>query len=194
MHKQWHSQLFPIILLCLLAALTFLLKSAVDFVTPPSDGKERHDPDAIAENFSILRFDQQGEIKYRLISPYMEHYPDDDSSLLNSPTFVSHRADAAPTILTSRHGKITAGGDVAFLWEDVLAHRDGLPGSQGMQARMPDLTIQTEAGFAFTQSPVHITRDNSWLKGVGMHIDDNNSTFVLQSQVTGLYYSAKAKP
>jgi lipopolysaccharide export system protein LptC len=192
--KNWHGQLFPIVLLSLLAGLSFLLQSAVDRGGPAnSNGKTRHDPDAIAENFNIVRFDQNGKVKYRLIAPYMEHYPDDDSSLMNSPTFVSHRPDGPPVILASRHGKASAGGDVVFLWEDVLAHRDSTTEQLGMDARMPDLTIQSEAGFAFTESPVDITRGNSWLKGIGMYIDNNNSTFVLQSQVTGIYYSAKAK-
>jgi lipopolysaccharide export system protein LptC len=191
--KHWPSQIFPIAVLSLLAGLSFLLQSAVDRGDPVSNGKERHDPDAITENFSIIRFDEAGKIKYRLIAPYMEHFPDDDSSLINNPTFISYRQDAPPTLLASRHGKASAGAEVVFLWEDVIAHRDGINDQAPMVARMPDLTIQSEAGFAFTQSPVEITRGNSWLKGTGMHIDNNESTFVLQSQVTGLYYSPKAK-
>lgn len=191
--KNWPSQLFPIVVLALLAGLSFILQSTIDRYDPVRNGKARHDPDAIAENFSIVRFDENGQVKYRLISPYMEHYPDDDSSLMNSPVFVSVRPASPPVIIASQHGMATSGGEVVFLWEDVLAHRDASSGEFGMDARMPDLTVQTDAGFAFTQSPVEITRGNSWLKGVGMHIDNNASTFVLQSQVTGLYYSPKAK-
>jgi len=191
--KHWPSQIFPIAVLALLAGLSFLLQSAVDRSDPVNNGKERHDPDAIAENFSIIRFDETGQIKYRLIAPYMEHFPDDDSSLINHPTFISYQQDAPPTLISSRHGKASAGAEVVFLWGDVVAHRDGINQQTAMVARMSDLTIQSEAGFAFTQSPVDITRGNSWLKGTGMHIDNNESTFVLQSQVTGLYHSPKAK-
>ena len=62
-----------------------------------------------------------------------------------------------------------------------------------MVARMPDLTAQPDAGFAFTNSPVEITQGQSWMTGVGAQIDNNNSTFVLQSQVTGLYYPRRAQ-
>ena len=191
--KHWQSQIFPIAVLALLAGLSFLLQSAVDRGTLFNNGKERHDPDAVAENFSIVRFDEFGQIKYRLIAPYMEHYPDDDSSLINHPTFISYRPDAPPTLLSSRHGKASASAEVVYLWEDVVAHRDGIDEQPAMVARMTDLTVQSEAGFAFTQSPVEITRGQSWLKGTGMHIDNNASTFVLQSQVTGLYFPPKAK-
>ena len=192
--KHWPSQLFPIILLTLLAGLSFILSIAVDRGEPPANGKQRHDPDAIAENFSIKRFDQTGQLKYRLIAPYMVHYPDDDSSLLNWPTFVSYRPNAEPVITSSQHAKASSGGDVIFLWENVIAHREQSAQRMAMVARMPDLTIQTETGFAFTNSPVEITQGNSWLKGTGMDLDNNNSTFVLHSQVTGLYFSTKAKP
>jgi lipopolysaccharide export system protein LptC len=58
---------------------------------------------------------------------------------------------------------------------------------------MPDLTVQPDAGTAFTNSPVEITEDRSWVKGVGMQVDNNASTFVLQSQVTGMSYPRRAK-
>ena len=192
--KHWPSQLFPVILLSLLAGLSFILQNAVDRGDPPVDGKTRHAPDSIAENFSILRVDENGQLKYRLIAPYMEHFPDDDSSLINSPTFVSYRPNAEPVIISSRHAKVTAGGDVAFLWDGVIANRQASELRPAMVAQMPDLTIQTETGFAFTSSPVEITQQNSWLKGTGMELDNNNSTFVLRSQVTGLYYRPGAKP
>jgi lipopolysaccharide export system protein LptC len=63
-----------------------------------------------------------------------------------------------------------------------------------MLARSPDLTVQTEAGFAFTNSPVEITQGQSWITGVGAEIDNNKSTFVLQSQVKGQYIRPKATP
>lgn len=36
----------------------------------------------MAENFLMRQFDDQGQVKYRLTAPYLEHYPD-DTSLLN---------------------------------------------------------------------------------------------------------------
>lgn len=192
--KHWPSQLFPVILLTLLAALSFALQNAVDHDHAPHDGKVRHDRDAIAENFSISRFDEHGQMKYRLIAPYMEHYPDDDSSLINSPTLVTYRANAEPMFLSSRHAKITSKGETTFLWGDVVANREATASRPAMVARMPDLTVQSEAGLAFTSSPVEITQGNSWVKGTGMQLDNNNSTLVLQSQVTGLYFRPKASP
>jgi lipopolysaccharide export system protein LptC len=185
--KHWHSQLFPIILVALLAGLSFWLQSAVNDDEPRRDGSQRHDPDAIVDNFTVRRFDANGQVKYRLTAPYLEHFPDDDSSELRAPTLLSYRPDAPPTTFSARHAKISAKGETVFLWDQVSISRAATADRPEMRARMPDLTVQPDTGIAFTNSPVEITMGRSWIKGVGAHLDNNDSTLVLQSQVTGVY-------
>lgn len=192
--KHWPSQLFPIILLALLAGLSFWLQKALDTGDSKHDGKQRHDPDAVAENFVVRRFDETGTVKYRLTAPYLVHYPDDDSSELRSPVLVSYRPDAPPVTLTARNAKVTAKGETIYLWDDVRLTRTATADRPEMVARMPDLTAQPDVGIAFTNSPVEITQGQSWIKGVGAHLDNNTSTLVLQSQVTGLYIRPRTKP
>lgn len=192
--KHWPSQLFPIILLALLAGLSFWLQKALDTGDAKRDGKQRHDPDAVAENFVIRRFDDTGKVKYRLTAPYLVHYPDDDSSELRSPVLISYRTDAPPVTLTARNAKVSAKGETIYLWDDVRLTRMATADRPEMVARMPDLTAQPDVGIAFTNSPVEITQGQSWIKGVGAHLDDNTSTLVLQSQVTGLYIRPRTKP
>jgi lipopolysaccharide export system protein LptC len=192
--KHWHSQLFPIIILSVLAGLTFWLQGAIDLGNDKHDGKLRHDPDGIAENYIVRRFDETGQVKYRLTGPYMVHYPDDDSSELQSPVLISYRPDAPQITVTSKFAKVTSKGEVAYLWDDVRVTRAATPEQQELVARMPDLTVQTEAGFAFTNSPVEITQGQSWVTGVGAQIDNNKSTFVLQSQVKGQYIRPRSTP
>lgn len=192
--KHWPSQLFPIVLLALLAGLSFWLQRTVEPEPPKTNGKLRHDPDAYAENFTVRRFDNNGNVKYRLTAPYLVHYPDDDSSEVKSPVLIAYRPDAPPVTLTGDHAKITARGETVFLWDNVSVTRAAAPDRLEMVARMPDLITQPEAGLAFTNSPVEITQGASWIKGVGAQLDNNTSTFVLQSQVTGLYFRPRAKP
>ena len=187
------SQLFVIVLLALLAGLSFWLQRAVTPVEVVRDGKLRHDPDAIAENFLVRQFDEKGRVKYRLTAPYMMHFPDDDSSELKSPTLIHYRPNAPQLTLTGKNAKVTSKGKTVFLWDDVKAVRAATPARPELVARMPDLTVQPDDGTAFTQSPVEITEDKSWVKGVGMHLDNKTSTFELQSQVTGLSYPRRAK-
>ena len=187
------NQLFVVVLLALLAGLSFWLQRAVTPVEIVRDGKLRHDPDAMAENFLVRQFDEKGRVKYRLTAPYMMHFPDDDSSELKSPTLIHYRPDAASLTLSGKNARVTSKGQTVFLWDDVKAVRAATPARPEMVARMPDLTVQPDDGIAFTGSPVVITEDKSWVKGVGMHLDNKTSTFKLQSQVTGLSYPRRAK-
>ena len=190
--RNWPSHLFPVILLSLLAGLSFWLQKTVDRDETPKAKVVRHDPDAIVENLSARRLDENGQVKYRLVAPYMMHFADDDSSELQSPTLVTYRPDAPPVTISGRHARVTAKGEVIYLWEDVVVNRAAMPERPAITGRMPDLLVQPNVGTAFTNSPVEITQERSWVKGVGMNIDNNTSTFVLQSQVTGLYYPSKA--
>lgn len=192
--KHWPSQLFPIIMLALLAGLTFWLQSTIDSGNEKHDGKFRHDPDAIAENFTVRRFDATGQVRYRLTAPYLEHFPDDDSSELKSPILISYRPDAPSITVKGNYAKVTSKGETVYIWENVSVTRAGAADRLELVARMPDLTAQPDAGFAFTSSPVEITQGQSWMTGVGAHIDNNNSTFVLQSQVKGQYIRTRATP
>lgn len=192
--KNWPSQVIPVILLALLAGFSFWLQRAVDREEPKPSAKLRHDPDAYAENFVVRRFDNTGKVKYRLTSPYLVHYGDDDSSELKSPTLISFRPDSPPVTVTSDRATVTAKGETIFLHDNVSVTRAALPDRAEMVARMPDLTANPDAGTAFTNSPVEITQGQSWIKGVGAQLDNNASTFVLQSQVTGLYIRPRATP
>lgn len=192
--KHWPSQLFPIVLLTILAGLTFWLQSAVDTGDVINDGKFRHDPDAMAENFVVRRFDDTGRVKYRLSAPYMVHFPDDDTSELKSPTLIAYRPEQPEITITADNAKVTSRGEVAFLWDNVKLSRAATASRPVLIARSPDLTVQTEAGYAFTNSPVEIREGQSWVTGVGAQIDQNASTFVLQSQVKGQYLRPRASP
>ncbi len=185
--KYWPSQIFPIAVLAVLAALTFWLQRTVETEEIRSNGKLRHDPDTIAENFEVRRLDQNGQVKYRLTAPYMTHFPDDDTSLLKSPKLIAYRPDAPPLTLLGDNAKVTSKGETVYLWDNVSVTRAATPERLEMVARMPDLTIQPDAGTAFSNSQVVITQGESWIKGVGAQLDNNTSTFILQSQVTGLY-------
>ncbi|MBS1143666.1 MAG: lptC [Proteobacteria bacterium] len=192
--KHWHSQLLPVIFLAILAALSFWLQSTVDHSEPRNDGKFRHDPDATAENFTVRRFDEKGQVKYRLTAPYLVHFPDDDTSELKSPVLTSYRDEGSKIVVTGDNAKVTAKGETIYLWDNVSVTRAATADRQELVARMPDLTAQPDAGIAFTGSPVEITQGQSWVKGVGMHIDNNTSTLVLQSQVRGQFIRPRAAP
>ncbi len=192
--KHWTSQLYPLLVLALLAGLSFWLEQAVYLPEPKRDGKQRHDPDGFVENFTIRRFSAEGLLQYRLAAPYMQHFADDDSSLVREPRLTYYKPGAPDMHLAGGQGYAAAKGETVFFWDNVVATRDATENRPEMRARMPDLTVQPDAGIAFTDSPVEVTQGQSWMTGVGMHLDNNTSILVLQSQVRASYLRPKAQP
>jgi lipopolysaccharide export system protein LptC len=192
--KIGSGQLFPLTLLTVLAALTFWLQAVLSPTESSSERKQGHDPDAIAENFEIRRLDDQGRVKYRLSAPHLVHYPDDDTTEITEPKLTAYRIDAPPVTLSSRHARVTAQGEQILLKDDVVITRLSNNAQPPMIARMPDLTVEPEAGIARTESPVEITQGASWMTGTGARLDNNLSTFELLSEVRGHYVRAGSQP
>lgn len=192
--KHWPSQLFPVILLAVLAGLTFWLKSAVDRETPANNGKLRHDPDAIAENFIVRRFDTNGQVKYRLTAPRLVHYPDDDSSDIDAPRLFAFRPGSPDLEASARTARVLAKEDSITLRQEVTLQRAATGDRPSLIARMPELLIHPEAGIAQTESPVDIEYGASTLHGIGMYFDNNAANLVLHSQVRGRYIPPGVQP
>jgi len=190
--KRWSGQFFPVLLLTLLAALSFWLERAVDLPDAKRDGKLRHDPDTFVDNFTVRRFSAEGILQYRLVSPHMTHFADDDSSLVIQPKLIYFRPGSPDVTLTGGLGYASSKGETVYFWEDVVTTRAATADRPELVARMPDLTVQPDEGIGFTGSPVEITQGQSWMKGVGLHMDNNTSILVLQSQVTGYHIRPKA--
>lgn len=192
--NQRSVQIFPLILIGFLAALSFWLERIVDIPESRHDGKLRHDPDAIVENFMVRRFNSDGFLQSRLQAPHMVHFPDDDSSLIQKPIFTYYRPQLPETVITGNQARVTEKGDKIYIWDNVIATRAATATRAKMIARTPDLTIRPNDGTGTTDSPVDITQGSSWMKGIGMDIDNDTSIFILRSQVTGQLYRVKPQP
>ena len=86
----------PLIPLLMLLAGTYWLNQQVQpFAQQPDDSK-RHDVDYSVENLSSVMLDEHGHARYMMTTEKMWHYPDDDSTFLNHPYFVSVPAKGWP--------------------------------------------------------------------------------------------------
>lgn len=192
--KYSSGQIVSLALLATIAGLTYMLQAALapDEIKP--DRRLTHDPDAIAENFEIRRLDAQGKLKYRLKAPHLVHFPDDDSSEVKMPHLTSYRQDAPPLILTAKQAKITANGEIVYLNENVEILRQATSQAPALLASTATLTVEPDAGLAYTDQAIKITQGASWINGVGARIDSNASTFELHSQVRGNHVASRVQP
>ena len=191
--KHWGSALFPLSILAALTILTFWLRYATEMDDPRRDGKTRHDPDYIVSDIVLRKLDQNGQLKYTLTATDVRHYPDDDTTDLLKPKVVYQYVKRPPVTISAERGHATSEGERIDLMDKVLIYRPASGKDDALTATMDELAVFPDEETAFTKSPVLITRGKSWLKGVGMQVNNIKQTYVLESQVAGLLESKHAR-
>ncbi|MDR2451559.1 MAG: LPS export ABC transporter periplasmic protein LptC [Candidatus Accumulibacter sp.] len=188
--RHWGSALFPLSLLLVLTLLTFWLRYATRLDEPNRDGKNRHDPDYILSDIVLRKLDQEGLLKYTLRAAEVRHYPDDDTTDLARPNLVQSRKDGKPPITVSaERGHLSRDNERVDLYDDVRIYRPPAENHKELTAAMDTLTVFPDDETAFTRSPVLITQGKSWVKGVGMQVDQKAQTYLLESQAVGFMES-----
>ena len=84
-------------------------------------------------------------------------------------------------------------GEKVELYDNVRSRRSASAQNEELTADTPELTILPNVEKAFTKSPVLITQGKSWMKGVGMQVDNRAQTYLLESQAVAVLESKHAK-
>lgn len=180
------SQIFPLLLLAVLATLTFWLDQAVQ-EGPKPDENVRRDPDFIVDNIVVRRLDAKGNVKHTLHADRMTHFPHDDSTHLVSPRFTSN-ASQAPVSITSRTARVSSGGDNVYFEDDVRAVRAAYGGRSELVLRTSFLHVIPDENIARTDRPVTITDAHTVATAIGLELNSENRTVKFLSQFRGTYH------
>ena len=191
--SQLSAAVFPLMTATLLAGLSYGLQWHVQAPAPTPYQAPTHQPDAIVTKAEIYRVDGSGQAKYRLVSPRILHYQDDDSSLLEKPYLEQFRPNLPSTSIKSKIADVNGDNSVVVFKGDVEILRPASADSPRLFATMATLTVFPDDATAKTQSPVDIRRGDSWLKGIGMSLDNDKQLFTLHQQARGTYYKNSAR-
>ena len=179
---------FPLLLLAALAGLTMWLDS---FVRPPAGapaGAARHDPDYIVDGLSAVRMNEKGSVEYSLAAQRMVHYPDDDSTHLTSPRFVSYTSLKAPVTITSREGLVSSEGENIYFHEKVVVTRAPYAQQGELTVRTEYLHVIPDEHLAKTDRAVTINDANTTVHAVGLELNTETQVLRLLSRVRGTYH------
>lgn len=182
--------LLPIALMLFLALLTLWLRIALESPVTGDSGDQRHDPDAIIDNFTLTRLDERGVPHYTLSANRMLHFTDDMTTELSAPKVVK-RSDGPTVIITAERGTLTRNGDEVFFRDNVLVVRAAAPGSEELRVRTDYLHVLAKRNIARTDRAVTVTEGRSVLSGVGMEFDENSRQIAFFSQVRGRFDQAE---
>lgn len=179
--KERVVALFPLALLVLLAAMTFWLNRLIQADNPK--GPQRHDPDYIVERFKVSRIDADGKRQHTIVADRMEHYPDDDTTVVTSPHMTYHQQP--PTEIFARLALIGKDGKEVDLVDNVRVVRHGADQAPATVLETRTLKVFPDDEKGRTDQPVVITQGKSVLHGSGLDLDNKTGTSILRGRVTG---------
>jgi len=185
---------FPLLLLAALAGLTFWLDRVVQ---PPGNGQGavvRHDPDYIVDGLSAVRMAPDGSVKHSLFADRMVHFPDDDTTHLRLPRFVSYATVQAPVTITAREALVSTEGENIYFHDDVLVTRAPYANRSELRLRTNYLHVIPDDNIARTDRPVTITDANTTVHAVGLELNSETQVLRLLSRVKGTYHDPNKSP
>lgn len=180
------SRLFPLVLLVLLAALSFWLERATQVDSGARRGSARHDPDYIVEQLHLRRFAPDGKLQHTLDAQFMRHYPDDDSTEVSQPRVLFQKE--RPAVLSSENAWMSRDGQEVRLSGNVRYLRQGARGDPDTVITTAELVVLPDEEKAHSDSAVTITQGNSVVVGTGVDADNARRVAVLRGRVQGTIY------
>jgi lipopolysaccharide export system protein LptC len=177
----------PLVPLIGLLGVTYWLNQQVQPEPATPGSNKRHDPDAIVENFSATRLNDQGVPSFIMAAKQMLHYPDDDSTTLEDPRITMLSAGQPAIHAIAKRATISSKGDEIFLHDDVEVLREAGKRQDSFKLQTQYLRIVPDQNLADSDRTVTITDANNTIHATGMELDNNTRTLKLLSQVRSEY-------
>lgn len=177
----------PLILLALLATMSFWLDRKVQPPAHRPDGSTRHDPDFIVEGFSAVKMNPDGTRRYALAAKRMVHFPDDNSTQLELPRLVYFDYQRAPVTIRSETAEAVQGGDDVFFRGDVQIIRSAYASNAELGVFTSFLHVIPDKDLAKTDKPVRMVEGNSTASSVGLEFNNVTREIKLLSEVKASY-------
>jgi lipopolysaccharide export system protein LptC len=177
----------PLILLALLATMSFWLDRKVQPPAHRADGSTRHDPDFIVEGFSAVKMNPDGTRRYALSAKRMVHFPDDNSTQLELPRLVYFDYKRAPVTIRSETAEAVQGGDDVFFRGDVQIIRSAFASNAELGVFTSFLEVIPDKDLAKTDKPVRMVEGSSTASSVGLEFNNVTRELKLLSEVKATY-------
>lgn len=169
----------PLAVLGLLVGLTLWLNALVQPAGARADGTLRHDPDLIVENFRARKLGEDGRVLYTLVARKMVHYPDDDSSLLETLDLDAYQPRQPRVNITADRGRLEMGGDRVWVEGNVVVKRDAAERAEPLRIVTDRLLVLPDEGIARTSSEVVMESPSGRTTAAGLELNNTERTLRL---------------
>lgn len=182
--------LFLLPLVSLLGA-SYWLNMQTQTEPPKANVNTRYSVDALMENFSATKMDEQGVPHFIVSAKQLHHYPEDDSSTLDEPVLTTISNEGIAIHTTAKQGKISSKGDDVFLQDNVEMQRDASVQQDKFSLKTEYLHMLPKQNLITTDRAVTLTNINTTVNAVGLEMDYKLRTFKLLSRVKSEYVPLK---
>lgn len=181
----------PLILLILLALLTFWL----DRITRPSeqirDNNLYVNPDYIVEDLSGIRIDYEREIQREFTAEKLFHYLDEEVTQMEQVSFINTEPEKPLMRLHADRAEVKSKGKNIYLMGNVTAIR-GADDEKSKITLMTDfLQLIPDENLVKTDQAVTITRLNTTIHSTGLEFNNRIGVMQLLSKVKSVNINKK---
>ncbi|MEO8385022.1 MAG: LPS export ABC transporter periplasmic protein LptC, partial [Betaproteobacteria bacterium] len=164
----------------ILAALTFWLNQFVQLSAARGDGNKRHDPDLIVENFTAQALGETGEVQYTVKAARLAHFPDDDTSSMETVIFTALHPSLPPVVAIAPRGKLLAGVDEVIMEGGVVVNSEKTETHQPLRLVTPTLNIFPSKNLARSTSGVQLDSPTGQITANRMELNSLTRRIQLQ--------------
>lgn len=181
----------PLLPLLGLLALSYWFNQQVQPEAAKPDNRKRHDPDAIMENFSAVKMNEQGVPRFIMSAKKLRHFSDDDSTEVDTPRLTTLSAERPPIHTYAQRGLVSSKGDEVFLHDDVRVVREAGADQEELTLLTEYLHVLPNQDLASTDRPVTIVGAHDTTRAIGLEMDNNARTLRLLAQVRSEHVPVK---
>lgn len=144
-------------------------------------------PDAFMTEANYTGFNAEGKWNSRIYATRITHYPDQDTSKLETPKMISRSSNPLTWIITADHGISQHGLKTIYLTDNVVVERIHDANGKTLTFKTTALTTYPQQKLAKTDRPVTIIQPGSTVQATGLTADMNTGDIHLLSSVRGTY-------
>lgn len=153
-----------------------------------------HHPDVFMESVSALRLDAQGQIEHEFHAPRLQHYPDDNTTDIDTPEITLYTPNQPTWQIHAAHARAFIKDKRILFWDHVRAEQQASSKKPATTFFTREITLYPKRRYAETSAPIKAVQPGITIKSVGLRADMQKGTLQLLAQVQGLYEPRVAKP
>lgn len=189
---RWLSKYWPIIPLLLIVVLArdWVEEAPTSVVVEDTIDMSQTRSDYYLEDFTTRKFDENGELQYRVSGSSLLHYPEDDRSEIIAPSVILRR-EGIRWDITSIEGELLRNPDTLTLQGDVRLERtsrvEAAEFDDVVEIRTERLSVRTDTNEVSTDQPIEVIADGWRMQSVGLESRIDEGKLIFLSKVTGHY-------